>query len=263
CATVRDVLSAVTSDQDVAGLPRGRNRRSGPEDTHDRGAGQAALHPAGISDLTLAGEYLHAPVRAGMEDAWARANPRLAACHLRRRLRDPLQTGQSRSGPATTAGDHGQAEADGERGEDAHLQSAGGGVRLPGIHVRADVFGEDRPSPYRPPAIEEEHSARGREYPRADRPIGNMARDHDAGGQGEPHAARMGELLFGRRFQQGVSGARRLHSGAVAPVVALQAQSQATRGRELSTLAPLRALRARTSEPAWARRAVEEGVTSC
>src|SRR5271157_5371385 len=90
-----------------------------------------------------------------------------------------------------------------------------------------------------------------------------MARDHDAGGQGEPHAARMGELLFGRRLQQGVSGARLLHSGAVAPVVALQAQSQATRGRELSTLAPLRALRARTPDRAWARLAVDEGVRSC
>jgi hypothetical protein len=45
---------------------------------------------------------------------------------------------------------------------------------------------------------------RGREDPCADRPIENMARDHDAGGQGEPHAARMGELLFGRRRQQGV-----------------------------------------------------------
>jgi hypothetical protein len=44
-------------------------------------------------------------------------------------------------------------------------------------------------------------------------------------------------------------------------VVALQAQSQA--GRELSTLAPLRVLRARTPEPAWARRAVDEGVRAC
>ena len=35
------------------------------------------------------------------------------------------------------------------------------------------------------------------------------------------------------------------------------------KGRELSTLAPLRALRARTSDPAWARRAVDEGVRSC
>ena len=64
-----------------------------------------------------------------------------------------------------------------------------------------------------------------------------------------------------RNHQQGVSGARRSHSGAVAPVVALQSQSQATRGRELSTLAPLRALRARTPNRAWARRAVGEGVT--
>ena len=54
-------------------------------------------------------------------------------------------------------------------------------------------------------------------------PIGNMARDHNAGEQSEPHAARMGELLPSRDRQQGVSGARRLHSGAVAPVVALQA----------------------------------------
>ncbi len=114
---------------------------------------------------------------------------------------------------------------------------------------------------YRP--SKKEHSARGRENPRADRPSGYMARDHNAGGQSEPHAARMGELLFGRRFQQGVPGARRLRGGAVAPVVALQAQRQAAKGRELSTLAPLRALRARTPDPAWARRAVDEGVRSC
>ena len=35
------------------------------------------------------------------------------------------------------------------------------------------------------------------------------------------------------------------------------------KGGSLSTLAPLRALRARTPEPAWARRAVGEGVKSC
>jgi hypothetical protein len=44
---------------------------------------------------------------------------------------------------------------------------------------------------------------------------------------------------------------------------ALQAQGQATQGRSLSTLAPLRVLRARTPVPAWARRAVGEGVKSC
>ena len=45
-----------SSDQDVAGLPSGRNRRSGSEDAHDRGAGQAARHSAGLAPLTLAGQ---------------------------------------------------------------------------------------------------------------------------------------------------------------------------------------------------------------
>ena len=44
---------------------------------------------------------------------------------------------------------------------------------------------------------------------------------------------------------------------------ALQAQGQATQGRDVSTLAPLRVLRARAPVPAWARRAVGEGVKSC
>ena len=71
---------------------------------------------------------------------------------------------------------------------------------------------------------------------------GDMARNHKAGGQGEPHAARMGELLPSRNRQQGVSGTRQLHRDAVAPVVAVQAQGQATQGRGLSTPASLRAL---------------------
>src|ERR1700686_2283286 len=73
----------------------------------------------------------------------------------------------------------------------------------------------------------------------------------------------MGELLQGRHRQQGVSGTRQLYSDAVAPVVAVQAQNQASKGRDLSTLASLRALWARTSEQAWTRRAVGEGVRSC
>src|SRR5215813_1526498 len=73
-----------------------------------------------------------------------------------------------------------------------------------------------------------------------------MATNHRAGGEVEPHAARMGELLQCRHRQQGVPGDRQLHRGAVAPVVALQAQGQATQGRDLSTLAPLRVLRTRT-----------------
>jgi peptide deformylase len=49
----------------------------------------------------------------------------------------------------------------------------------------------------------------------------------------------MGELLQRRHRQQGVQSDRQLHRCAVAPVVAHQAQGQATQGRDLSTLAPL------------------------
>src|SRR5271169_4391894 len=90
-----------------------------------------------------------------------------------------------------------------------------------------------------------------------------MARNHRAGGKVEPHAARVGELLLSRHRQSGVSGARQLCGCAVASVVAFQAQDQTKQGRQLSTLAPLRDLRARASDPAWARRAVGESVRSC
>ena len=81
----------------------------------------------------------------------------------------------------------------------------------------------------------------------------DMARDHGAGGAVESHAARLGELLPRRDRQPCVSGDRHLHRCAVTPVVAHQAQGQATQGRELSTLAPLRVLRSRTSDVARAR----------
>src|SRR6267154_6416286 len=110
-------------------MRRGRNRRSRKEDTHDRGSGQPARHSARFTDLTAAGKSLHAPVRVGMEDARAGAKPRLTYRDLRRRSRDPVSEGQSRRGLATTARDHGQAEAHGQRGEDTNLLGTGRRVR--------------------------------------------------------------------------------------------------------------------------------------
>src|ERR1700704_2931439 len=233
------------------------------EETHDRGSGQPARHPARLTHLTTAGESIHAPVRAGMEEARAGAKPRLSHRDLRRRPRDPVQEGQGRRGPATIARDHGQAEAHGQRREDTNLQGTGREVRLPGTHVWADVLSENRKGVSGVPAIKEEHQAHGRECPCIDRPIGDLARDHRAGEEVEPHAARMGELLRSRHRHQGIPGDRQLHRCAGAPVVAVKAQGQATQGRSVSTLAPLRALPARTPVPAWARRAVGEGVKSC
>src|SRR4051812_25743487 len=87
-----------------------------------------------------------------MEEAQAGATPRQSHRDLCRRSRDPVQEGQSRRGVATTARDHGQAEAHGQRGEDTNLQGPGRRVRLPGVHVWADVFSENRKgvSGYRP-----------------------------------------------------------------------------------------------------------------
>src|SRR5713101_511513 len=168
-----------------------------------------------------------------------------------------------RRGSAEAARDHGKTEADGERGQDTDLQGPGRGVRLPGLHVRTNVLSNDGPSPLGSAPVKEEHPAHGRKGPRADRPSTYVARDHRAGGNVEPPAARLGELLLSRHRHSGVSGARQLRGCAVAPVVALQAQDQTKQGRQLSTPAPLRDLRARTSDPAWARRAVGEGVRSC
>src|SRR6516162_11227567 len=142
-------------------MSRGRNRRSRTEDTYDRGTGQAMRHSARLTDLTLAGESLHAPVCAGMEDARAGAKPRLSHRDLCRRPRDLVSKRQSRRGLAATAQDHEQAEAHGQRGEDTNLQGPGRGVRLLGLLVRTNVFCENRPGAPGIPAIEEEHQAYG------------------------------------------------------------------------------------------------------
>jgi hypothetical protein len=143
------------------------------------------------------------------------------------------------------------------------LQGAGRRVELPGILVRADVFGEDRKSVSGVPAIEEEHQAHGGNDPRADGPNRNLAGDHRAGGQVESQVTWMGELLPSSNRHQSVSCDRQLHRCAVAPVVAHQAQCQGLQGRDLSTPAPLRALWARTPDRARARHAVGEGMRSC
>src|SRR6202023_1448490 len=89
-------------------MPRGRNRRSRKEDTYDRSPGQPARHSAGLTHLTITGEYIHAPVCVGMEDARAGAKPRLSHRDLRRRPRDPVPERQSRRGLVATARDHGK-----------------------------------------------------------------------------------------------------------------------------------------------------------
>ena len=152
--------ASAASDQDVGlDCSRGRNRRSRTKDTHDRGARQAAgRHPAGLDPLAAAGQYLHAAVRAG--DGRCSGSSELLGARLVTYADDLVilcRRGKAEAALQKPARDHGQAEADGERGEDMDsVQSTGRRVRLPGIHVRANVFGEDRPGPHRLPAVKEE-----------------------------------------------------------------------------------------------------------
>src|SRR6516162_418766 len=192
-------------------MSRGRNRPTGPDQTHDRGPGQPARHPAGLTALTTAGESLHAPVCAGVEEARPRAKPRHSPRHLCRRSCNPVPTGQRGEGAGPSARDHGQAEADSERREDTDLQGSGRRVRLLGIYVRADVLSYNGPGPVGLLAVKEEHQAHGRKGPRVDRPSGELARDHRARRRVEPRALRVGQLLQCRYHPQSLSRARQLH----------------------------------------------------
>src|SRR5215831_2018272 len=112
-----------------------------------------------------------------MGEARTGKKPRQSDRDLCRRSRDPVQTRQGGRSLALDARTHGPAEADGQRGEDTHLQGSGRGVRLPGVHVRTDVFTENRPGTPGAAAIEEKHPAHDRDDPCADDPKRGMARD--------------------------------------------------------------------------------------
>ena len=64
---------------------------------------------------------------------------------------------------------------------------------------------DDRASLHCLAAVEEKHPAHGRKDSCDDRPEDDVARDHGVGGQVEPHAARLGELLQCRDRQPGLS----------------------------------------------------------
>ena len=213
---------------------RGRKTRTTEAKDQRRGI------PQGSPISPLAGESVHAPVCVGVEEARAGAAPWHSHRDLRRRSRDPVPEGQGGRSLATTARDHGQTEADGQRGEDTNLQGPGRRVRLPGLHVRADVFAATgkahlglRPSKKSiRRMVEKIHAMTAN--------VDDVARDHGAGGQVEPHVARLGELLPSRHRQPRLPCDRRLHADAVAPVVAPQVQGTGDARRGLSTLAPLR-----------------------
>jgi hypothetical protein len=102
---VNEALEALEREfAGLYGMPRRRNRRSRKEDTHNRNPGQPARHPARLTHLTVAGEYLHAPACAGMEDALVGAKSlgsRIVTCTDD--LVIPCRKRQSRRSLAATA----------------------------------------------------------------------------------------------------------------------------------------------------------------
>jgi len=79
-------------------------------------------------------------------------------------------------------------------------------------------------------ALEEEHQAHGRERPRADHPIVDLARDHRAGEPVEPNVARMGELLRSRHVSKAYRAIDNIHRCAVAPVVRIKHKTRRRKG---------------------------------
>ena len=67
CAAHRRSAGAA-SDQDVAGMRRGGNRRPRTQDTNDREQGHGSRNPARSSRLSATQQPLHAAIYSGMED---------------------------------------------------------------------------------------------------------------------------------------------------------------------------------------------------
>ena len=99
---VNEALEALEREfAGLYGMHRRRNRRSRKD---NRNPGQPARHPARFTHLTVAGEYLHAPACAGMEDAWVGAKSlgsRIVTCADD--LVIPCRKRQSRRSLAVTA----------------------------------------------------------------------------------------------------------------------------------------------------------------
>ena len=122
---------------------------------------------------------------------------------LRRRFCD-LLPGNGGGGDVGDARDDGQAEADGQRRQDADATAAGRGLRLSRLHDWPLPLADDGTGLYRHATVEEECAPGDGGSQQADLLPDDLDGRRGRGGAAQPSAAGLGELLPSRPGEQGV-----------------------------------------------------------
>ncbi len=135
---------------------------------------------------------------------------------------------------ADDADDDVEAEADGERNEDAGLLSAGRKVRLPGIYVRAMLLDEEEPSLCGHGSFQETGAAHLSRNQRRDRARYRQAGSEGDGGKAQPDVDRLGQLLLSGSGQQSLQCGRSTRPPQAASVALRQTRGSAAGLQTLS-----------------------------
>jgi RNA-directed DNA polymerase len=139
--------------------------RARTEDTHDRGQRSAARHPAGLTHLTTAGQSVHAPVCAGVEEA--RVGARLGSRIVT--YADDLvilcRHGKAEEALQWMREIMGKLKLTVNEEKTRHLQGPGREFDFLGIHVWTAYSPTTGKAQITHVAVEEEHPAHGGENP--------------------------------------------------------------------------------------------------
>ena len=135
--------SHAASDQDVAGSSGGRDRRAREQASDDPQSGRRNGDAARGSDQPAAEQSCTCAGSCWDGRSWGTRS--VLQAYIVNYADDFVICcrGQADEALARHAGHDGEAEADGERDEDAGLPPAGGEVRLSGVHVRSVLLAED------------------------------------------------------------------------------------------------------------------------
>ena len=136
----------VAADQDVAGSAGGRDRRAGSQASNDPEQGRGTGQPQGAPISPLLGNLYMRRFILGWK---VLGHERRFHAHIVNYADDFVICcrGTADEAMAAMRSMMSEAEADGERGEDADLPGAGRDVRLPGLHDRSVLLARRRVAP--------------------------------------------------------------------------------------------------------------------